>query len=263
MENLSFLKKGVDKTGKEFYDKYTQGMLSMFIDIHNHTLFGVDDGAVNLGEALAMLKDARQQGAEAIVLTPHYRRGMFAYPVEQIEERFQQLSPMAAGMGLQLYLGCECHVNSDIVENLQSGRCKTLAESDYVLTEYSYQTDYAYMAEYTSRLFSYGYIPVIAHVERYKCLRDRPALCAELQGKGALVQVNADSVLGIDGRGVEHFCRKLLKHEWADVVASDAHGRKERANHMEKCRKAVEKKYGTIYAERLFVGNPERILRNG
>lgn len=234
----------------------------MIVDIHNHTLFGVDDGAENIDISMRMLADAVEQGVEKIVLTPHYRRGMFAYPQSEIEQNFEELKKRAAELGIELFLGCEYHVNSDIVENLQSGRCRTLADSDYILTEYGYQTEYAYIAEQTHRLISCGYLPVIAHVERYQCLQKKPALCAELADMGAMIQINADSVLGLGGRGAEGVCKKLLKHEWADVIASDAHDMGNRASHLEKCRAKVEKKYGSSYAKRLFEINPMRIIEN-
>lgn len=234
----------------------------MFIDIHNHTLFGVDDGPEGLDVAKSMLVDAKEQGADVIILTPHYRRGMFGYPVEDIEKNFRELEESAKCIGIQLFLGCEYHVNSDIVKNLQSGRCKTLAGTDYVLTEYSYQTEYSYIEEQTHRLLSCGYIPVIAHVERYQCFQKKPVLCAELSDMGALIQVNADSVLGMSGWKEKQFCKKLLKQGWADIVASDAHDMSERASHMAICKTNIEKKYGEEYAERLFVKNPMRILNN-
>lgn len=234
----------------------------MFIDIHNHTLFGVDDGAGNIDESLALLADAKAQGAEAIILTPHYRHGMFAYPAERIEAHYDELKEKAKDIGVELFLGCEYHVNRGIVEAFREGRCKTLAGSDYVLTEYSYETEYSYMLEHTKRLLSHGYFPVIAHVERYKCLVKKPVLCAEISNIGALIQVNAESVLGLAGWQMERFCKKLLKQQWADIVASDTHDLSGRACHMRECRELVEKKYGFDYAERLFVKNPKRIISN-
>lgn len=234
----------------------------MFIDIHNHTLFGVDDGPSNIESAREMLIDARNQGAEAIILTPHYRRGMFSYPLEEIEVNFAKLEKIAESIGIKLFLGCEYHVNDDIISNLQNGRCKTLAGSDYVLSEYSYQTEYSYMVEQTHRLLSCGYFPVIAHVERYKCLQNKPTLCAELSNMGAAIQINADSVLGLAGWKTKQFCKKLLVHGWADIVASDAHDMAERSNHMAICKTNIEKKYGEEYADILFIKNPMRILNN-
>lgn len=234
----------------------------MFIDIHNHTLFGVDDGPQDLKTAVEMLHMAKTQGAESIILTPHYRRGMFAYPVEEIEENFKQLKEAASRIGITLYLGCEYHVNGDIVSYLQSGRCKTLAGSDYVLTEYSYETEYSYIEDQTHRLIFCGYLPVIAHAERYKCFQKKPALCVALSDMGALIQVNADSILGVAGWKEKQTGRRLLKQSWADIVASDTHDLAERTNRMKECRQYIEKKYGEAYAEVLFVKNPMRILQN-
>ena len=59
------------------------------IDIHMHLLYGVDDGAKNLEESIEMLKDAKQQGIEKCILTPHYRYGMFPYDKTKIDENFR------------------------------------------------------------------------------------------------------------------------------------------------------------------------------
>lgn len=234
----------------------------MFIDIHNHTLFGVDDGAKTLEESLKLLSDAKRQGAESVILTPHYRHGMFDYPLKRIQAHFEELTAASADIGIQLHLGCEYHVNRDMIDAFRTGRCLTLAGGDYVLTEYSQVSEYSFIIEQTQHLLSCGYFPVIAHVERYACLLKKPVLCAELSNMGAMIQINADSVLGLDGRAAEKFCKKLLKHEWADVIASDTHDRKERACHMAECQALVTKKYGSEYAHILFAANPKRIINN-
>ena len=234
-------------------------MSKRIIDIHNHSLCGVDDGAKDLRESIEMLQAAAAQGIVAIILTPHYRHGMFAYPLDTIDEQYHMLKQEVEALGIRLYPGCEYHVNSGITDAFMSGRCHTLADGDYVLTEYSYQTEYSDMTRYTQQLLSCGYIPVIAHVERYACIQKEPGLCDMLADMGAVIQVNADSVLGLDGRGVARVCRKLLKKGLADVIASDAHGIKERPNHMGECYAYVAKKYGEDYAEQLFYRNPARI----
>ena len=60
------------------------------IDIHCHMTYGVDDGSKSIEESVAMLQEAKNQGIKAIILTPHYRHGMFTYPIEEIEERVQK-----------------------------------------------------------------------------------------------------------------------------------------------------------------------------
>lgn len=75
------------------------------IDIHCHLLYGVDDGAKTIEESVAMLEAAKEQGISAMILTPHYRHGMFAYPKEEIEEHFRILEPYAQKLGIYLAFG--------------------------------------------------------------------------------------------------------------------------------------------------------------
>lgn len=233
--------------------------IKSLIDIHNHTLYGVDDGAESIEKSTEMLSAAREQGIDTVILTPHYRQGMFAYPVERITDHYYKLKEIAQQMGLSLYLGCEYHVDNDMIQHFRDGRCQTLAGTDYVLTEYSHNTDYTDIVRNTRQLISCGYIPVIAHVERYQCILNKPAYCEELQELGAWIQVNADSVLGLDGFWIKRFCHKLIRHEWIDVIASDTHGIEQRANHMKQCYDYITKKYGEAYAEQLMCINPGKI----
>lgn len=230
------------------------------IDIHCHRLFQVDDGSKSLEESVEMLRIAKEQKITAVILTPHYRHGMFGYPKNEVEANFAALHPYAAKLGIDLHLGTEYHVNSRMMEAFSSGRCHTLAGSRYILTEYSGAGEYTFMEQMTQEAIRYGYIPVIAHVERYRCIVEQPERAAQLQRLGAWIQVNADAVLGLEGWGPKRFCKRLLKEGWVDVVASDCHGIWERACHLDRCYALVEKKYGHARAEELFCENPGQIL---
>jgi protein-tyrosine phosphatase len=77
---------------------------------------------------------------------------------------------------------------------------------------------------------------------------------------GALIQINADSVLGLVGLSQKRFCKKLLKNQWVDIIASDAHGSKERTSNLARGYEYIDKKYGKEYADLLFYKNPLKIL---
>lgn len=230
------------------------------VDIHCHLLYGVDDGAKTMEESQAMLQEAHRQGIEAIILTPHYRHGMFAYPNEIIEEHYMHLKSYAGGLGIALALGTEYHVNSKIVESLESGRCRTLAGSRYVLTEYSHSSEFGYIYQMTQELILNGYIPVIAHAERYACMVESLERADQLRELGGWIQVNADAVLGQEGMAAKKFCKKMLREELVDVIASDSHGIRERACHLDKCFELLKKKYGSEYAQELLCDNPLKII---
>ena len=85
-------------------------------------------------------------------------------------------------------------------------------------------------------------------------------LAEELRNLGAWITVNADAVLGLEGMGPKKYCKKMLKAECVDAIASDSHGIKNRANHMGKCYELIEKKFGREYADQLLVNHPAKIL---
>lgn len=230
------------------------------VDIHCHLLYGVDDGAKTIEESIAMLEEAHNQGIRAMILTPHYRHGMFAYPKEEIAEHYSNLKPYAKDMGIALALGTEYHVNTHMVEAFESGRCRTLAGSRYVLCEYSHDSEYSFIYQMTQELILHGYVPVLAHVERYACMVDDLERADQLRRLGAWIQLNADAVLGLEGMAPRKFCKKMLKAGYVDVIASDSHGIQKRACHLGKCREVLNKKYGEEYAKELLCDNPAKII---
>lgn len=231
------------------------------IDIHSHIVFGVDDGAKDLEESIAMLKDAKSQGVDAIIATPHYRRGMFSYPKSEIERNFNRLKHEAKVLGMEIYLGTELHVNSMTIEYVETGRCHTLADTAYVLMEYKYEVEFSYIKETVQAALRHGYIPIVAHVERYRCMYklDNVEFLREI---GAMIQVNADAVIGKDGFRVKAYVKKLLKNYLVDFIGSDSHGMKQRKNHMGKCQEYLYRKYDSRYIDRILEKNAREILQS-
>ena len=87
-----------------------------------------------------------------------------------------------------------------------------------------------------------------------------PEQAAALRDEGALIQVNADAVLGFDGRCAKKLTWLLLKAGAVDVIASDAHDSELRPPRMKECFTRIAKKLGRETAERLMRTNPARIL---
>lgn len=231
------------------------------IDIHSHILYGVDDGAKDIQESIAMLKDAKEQGVDTIIATPHYRHGMFAYPNELIEKNFARLKHEAEKLSVELYLGTEQHVNSMTMEYIESGRCHTLADSAYVLMEYKYEVEFPYIKESVQEVLRHGYIPIVAHIERYRCM-EKLEYVEFLREIGAMIQVNADAIIGKDGFRAKGYTKKLLKNRLVDFVGSDSHGIKQRNSHMGKCQEYLYKKYDSRYVDKILEKNAREILQS-
>lgn len=232
----------------------------MIIDIHNHMLFQVDDGPEDFGTSVSMLEIAKKSGVVAIICTPHYRVGMFDYPVAKISESFELLKQKAKEYEIDLRLGCEYHVNSDIIDDFSDERVHTLAESDYCLIEFKTGAEREYIRSYVLKLLSAGYLPVIAHIERCECVQNDWRFAIELAEMGAYLQVNADGILGNEGKRAEKLSKKLLKEGLIFAVASDAHDTAYRSGNLLKCHAYVEKKYGVEVSRRIFYLNPSTII---
>lgn len=228
------------------------------IDLHCHLLPYVDDGAHDLEEAEALLTLEAEQGVKTLCVTPHLRLGMFETPDREIIRQFERLKGLAARNGMALYLSREYHCDELLWESLREGRLLPLGGRT-LLTEFSAAHSAQELCQAAQTLRSCGYTPLLAHAERYPVCTE--ALLRELKRLGALIQINADAVLGFEGRFLKKRVWSLLQNGLADVIASDAHSTDERPPRLRECAALLGKKLGREQAERLLLRNPERVLR--
>ena len=236
-----------------------------FADIHTHILPHVDDGAQTMEQSLELIRRAWEDGIRIIILTPHYRRDYKKHTPEELRQIFEELQQKTAENypELRLYLGQEVYYEMDVPEQLSGGRILSLNGSDYVLIEFRRQTTRSQIIFAVSEVIRYGWIPIVAHIERYDCMRKDASLVDELLDMGALMQLNADSVMGIQGFQVKRFCHRLLKQEKIQFIASDTHNATARPPELRKCFLFVQKKYGAAYATQIFYENAQIVLKNG
>ena len=235
--------------------------MNAFADIHCHALFGVDDGAPDETTMYEMLRMSYEDGTRALCLTPHCSFDHMPSP-HAVEEAFGKAEQYCRlhFPEMRLYLGNELSYRFEGIEMLASGNCRTMAGSRYVLLDFFTVRDGASVVHSVSAVQNAGYIPIVAHVERYPCFyKDKGALEALVE-TGALLQINASSVLEGVFSPVGRMARKLLAKRQADVIASDGHDLRMRPPLLSHAYCAVEKKYGERYARRLFFENPSRIL---
>ena len=230
-----------------------------FIDIHCHLLHGVDDGATDLEDAKALLRMAWEDGVGTVVLTPHYRGRFRQNTPEDLARALAELE-RCKPEGMELFLGNEVSFEPDVSEKLREGRVLTLAGGPYVLLEFSVLSTAAQVLAGVEEILSGGMIPVIAHAERYPVfLKDR-RLVGTVLHLGALIQINAESIMGEDGLAVKWFCRRLLKDRCVHFVASDAHDQIHRTPRLGDCYRLVRERYGKEYADALFRENARVVL---
>ncbi len=237
-------------------------MLNYCADIHCHMLPRLDDGAESFEESVQMLKIAFREGIRTICLTPHYMPERWKPRLDKAKEYQKYLQRYATQLSndIKIYLGNELFYRQGIVEDLRNGSCLTLNNSRYVLVEFAPRMMYQEILKGLNSLMSGGYIPILAHIERYMEIIGKLERAEEIKQRGIIIQVNASSVLGGSGNEAKKFVRKLLKNELVHVICTDAHSNNHRAPYIADCVQFVMKHYGSDYAEQLFYKNAEKIL---
>lgn len=233
-----------------------------FVDMHSHILPGLDDGSKSMEQSLKMLEIARQEGISVIIATPHNMPGKGRPTREKLEERLSELRRVAKqeGIDIDIYLGTEYYYREEVSEIFDREEAVTMADSECVLLEFNPPEEKGYIYNAARETYSCGYTPIVAHVERYEQLMKKPEYVRTLKDMGALIQVNASSVIGENGHHTKRDVKKLLKAGLVDFVSTDAHSDGHRAPRMEKCAAYLYKKYGADYADRLLYKNAEKYL---
>ena len=235
------------------------------IDIHSHIIPCVDDGARSMEQSLKMLEIAASEGITGMIATPHQKADRKCVTPEGITKRIRILQEEAEKLKIpvKLYPGNEIFYRHGLAELLEAGKIRTMADSHYALIEFLPGEDYNYIRDALGRVASFGYWPILAHVERYANVVKNLEKARELKDDtGCFFQINASSVSGEQGLAVKNVVKKLLKLGLVDFAATDTHSDGGRAPRIKKCAAYLEKKWGTDEARKLLVENPGCILQD-
>lgn len=231
------------------------------IDIHTHILPGLDDGAACMEESLALLRTAERQGMRAVIATPHASEQYPAHPPQEIIRLTAQVQREAERMGSRclIYPGEEIMYREDIFEQLRQGRLLTLAGSPYILVEFHAGTPYSQVRSAVRTAVQHGYRPVLAHAERYACLREE-GRTGEIVREGAYLQMNYESLLGAWYDSDTAWCRRTIRRGQIHFLATDMHNIKDRRPRAAEALLWLGKRADPGYVRRLLYGNALKVL---
>lgn len=234
------------------------------MDIHMHLIPGVDDGAMDVNMALSMMNHARNQGIRGIFATPH--SSAYENSPRQTKENFLLLRDQARKFlpDLELYSGCEvfCEENAmaQVLEALRSGAFPTMNGTNCVLAEFSQWVSPESAEFCVKALAENGWIPIVAHMERYAYLRENMALVDTLRAVGARIQVNAYSLQEEEDESIKNWARRLVTERRADFLGTDAHRTYHRPPSAAPGLKWLYENMDKDYADQLAWGNARRLL---
>lgn len=208
---------------------------------------------------------AAQEGTQAIISTSHSDQGA-SLGHEHMMRRLEEVRAAwtDAGINIRLELGLEIFLRPDTLSNLKSGRLWTLAESQYILVEVPYQPWPSYADQVLFDVQVAGFIPILAHPERYKPIQADPNFMYALSEKGVLAQVTAAALLGAHGSDTKRCADTLVRHNLVQFISSDAHGiaGRKRAPTLKIAVQAAATLIGEAAAQAMVSTNPAHIIEH-
>jgi protein-tyrosine phosphatase len=201
-----------------------------FVDVHSHVVPSGDDGARTIEEGLELCRIALEGGTEVLFATPHAHAPWDTFPRTPARDELYAASlatmrAEVAGWGLDLRRGWEVYPSEVPVSGAEA---LVLEGTRSVLVEFpgawlEIEDPIAVVSEASARLLAGGLVPVLAHPERCRAVADDPWCVRPLVEQGALLCLNAPSLVGRHGATAERTAWALVEAGLVALAASDGH----------------------------------------
>jgi len=197
---------------------------SLRVDIHSHLIPGIDDGTTSVKESLEILKHLEQLGYQKIITTPHIMYEGYTNTKETILNGLVELREAIKKnkINISIDAAAEYYVDEGFVKLLDNDELLKISEK-YILLETSYVAKPLMFEEVIFKLLSQGYIPILAHPERYRYIKNIDAEYHTLKKLGILFQVNINSFGGHYGKDAQKKALYLSKKGLIDFLGTDIH----------------------------------------
>jgi len=198
-----------------------------YVDMHAHILPGFDDGAHDLNETLAIVRQMKEKGTEVLFWTPHINLNAFPHinsdSIHTYHEKYADR--LLQETGIELFSGSELFCAPPLPEKLVP-----LGKSDFVLIEFPLDVYPRYLFDVIYNIQISGYRVILAHVERYRWLFPRKkkfltttidySIIEALKNKDVYFQVN---YMTLANMGEYKFMLPILKEKKVEFLGSDKH----------------------------------------
>lgn len=195
------------------------------VDMHSHLIPGVDDGAENLEDSIAIISKLADLGFKKLITTPHTYKEYYPNTSENLRKGLEILKSRLTELELEIELkvASEYFMDEHFAELLEKKDLLTLGNSSYVLVEISFFGAPPNLEEYIFQMGLAGYQPVLAHPERYSFFANNFGKYERLVELGCALQINALSLAGRYGSLAQKTAEKLLKKEMVTFLGTDCH----------------------------------------
>jgi tyrosine-protein phosphatase YwqE len=200
----------------------SDSLLMGMIDIHSHLLPKVDDGVNDIKEALFLLSFFEKIGIKKMFLTPHIKGDFPKNNSAYIKECFNNFITNEQ-INIQIRLAAEYMLDEFFYNHLNANDLLTF-DGKHVLIEMSYLSAPINLYEMIYDIMLNGYIPIVAHPERYTFLTKKEY--DHLKTIGCKFQLNLFSLNGYYGKETMNRSKDLIEHQHYDFVGTDTHNKR-------------------------------------
>ena len=197
-----------------------------FVDIHSHLLPGIDDGAKNLDDSIALIQKMSFYGIKHFITTPHILGDVYPNTPKIINSKLKLVQAELIKRNItdiSIHAAAEYMIDEKFTEILEEEDNLLTLKDNLVLVEMSYYSPPLNLYDVLFRLQLKGYKPVLAHPERYFSYHKDFQSYYKLKNAGCLFQLNLLSLTQQYGKHVQKTARKLLTENLYDFVGTDTH----------------------------------------
>lgn len=200
-------------------------MVKGYTDIHNHTLPGIDDGSKSVENTAELLTAMGEIGFENIIATPHTLPGVWNNTQETIMAAYNTCLSELPELSNRFTLraASEYLLDSSFSDKLANKDNLLTLKDNYLLVELSYLNPPIALMDIIFEIQMNGFVPVLAHPERYLYYHNDKEQYKALKQAGCLFQINLLSAVGYYGRHIADIADYLIKNDFIDYSGSDIH----------------------------------------
>lgn len=194
------------------------------VDMHSHLIPGIDDGSKSIEDSIKMLRKFEELGYSKVITTPHIMSDFYKNTPDIILSGLEKVREVISvnNLKIEIEAAAEYYLDYELMSKIQNKEVLTFGDH-HVLFELSFTEEPKIVDEVIFEFLNNGYKPILAHVERYPFYEGNIDRVAELKDKGALLQMNINSLSGHYGPGVVKFAQQLIEADLIDVLGSDCH----------------------------------------
>ena len=194
------------------------------VDIHSHLIPSIDDGAKNIDESISLIKALKEIGYKKLITTPHIMSDAYKNSASNIYAGLDVVKErlIQENISIELDVGAEYYLDDGFYDKLKNSKVMSI-NNKYLLFETSYLAQPIELEDMIFTISSSGYIPLMAHPERYRYIKDLDKEYNRLKELGVMFQCNINSFGGYYGKDAQEKAKYLSKNGMIDFLGSDLH----------------------------------------